>query len=51
MTVVADAGSRYEVAYPSGISHFLEKLSFGVSGNFLRFAPLVHTTANTADIA
>lgn len=28
--VVIDSGSRYEVAYPSGISHFLEKLAFGV---------------------
>ena len=26
--VVLDSGSRYEVAYPSGISHFLEKLAF-----------------------
>lgn len=26
--VVIDSGSRYEVAYPSGISHFLEKLAF-----------------------
>lgn len=32
-TVVIDSGSRYEVAYPSGISHFLEKLSFGVRIN------------------
>ncbi|XP_043238615.1 mitochondrial-processing peptidase subunit alpha-like [Amphibalanus amphitrite] len=32
--VVADAGSRYEVAYPSGISHFLEKLSFGATKKF-----------------
>ncbi|XP_037081016.1 mitochondrial-processing peptidase subunit alpha-like [Pollicipes pollicipes] len=32
--VVADAGSRYEVAYPSGVSHFLEKLSFGATKNF-----------------
>lgn len=29
--VVIDSGPRYEVAYPSGICHFLEKLSFGVS--------------------
>ena len=29
-TVVIDSGSRYEVAYPSGISHFLEKLAFNV---------------------
>ncbi|XP_076341033.1 mitochondrial-processing peptidase subunit alpha-like [Tachypleus tridentatus] len=29
--VVIDSGSRYEVAYPSGISHFLEKLAFNVS--------------------
>jgi processing peptidase subunit alpha len=28
--VVIDSGSRYEVAYPSGVSHFLEKLAFGV---------------------
>lgn len=26
-----DSGSRYEVAYPSGISHFIEKLGFCVS--------------------
>lgn len=28
--MVIDSGSRYEVAYPSGVSHFLEKLAFGV---------------------
>ncbi|XP_076233342.1 mitochondrial-processing peptidase subunit alpha isoform X1 [Calliopsis andreniformis] len=27
--VLLDSGPRYEVAYPSGISHFLEKLAFG----------------------
>ncbi|PVD22261.1 hypothetical protein C0Q70_18069 [Pomacea canaliculata] len=27
--VLINSGSRYEVAYPSGISHFLEKLAFG----------------------
>lgn len=26
--VIIDSGSRHEVAYPSGISHFLEKLAF-----------------------
>lgn len=26
-----DAGSRYEVGYPFGTSHFLEKLAFAVS--------------------
>ena len=30
-TVLIDSGSRYEVSYPSGITHFLEKLAFGVS--------------------
>lgn len=30
-SVVIDSGPRYEVAYPNGICHFLEKLSFGVS--------------------
>ncbi|XP_030763716.1 mitochondrial-processing peptidase subunit alpha [Sitophilus oryzae] len=33
--VVIDSGSRYEVAYPSGISHFLEKLAF----NSTKFYP------------
>ncbi len=32
--VCIDSGSRYEVAYPSGIAHFLEKLSFGVTEKF-----------------
>ena len=36
-TVVIDSGSRYEVAYPSGISHFLEKIAFGVSPVFFFF--------------
>lgn len=27
--VLIDSGPRYEIAYPSGISHFLEKLAFG----------------------
>lgn len=29
--LVIDSGPRYEVTYPSGISHFLEKLAFNVS--------------------
>lgn len=32
--VVIDSGSRYEVAYPSGISHFLEKLAFNSTKQF-----------------
>jgi len=32
--VVVDSGSRYETAYPSGVSHFLEKLSFGATQNY-----------------
>lgn len=32
--VVIDSGSRYEVAYPSGISHFLEKLAFNSTTEF-----------------
>lgn len=32
-SVVIVSGPRYEVAYPSGISHFLEKLAFHVSCN------------------
>ncbi|XP_012288110.1 mitochondrial-processing peptidase subunit alpha [Orussus abietinus] len=32
--VLIDSGPRYEVAYPSGISHFLEKLSFNSTKSF-----------------
>lgn len=32
--VVIDSGPRYEVAYPSGVSHFLEKLAFNSTTNF-----------------
>eukprot|EP00095_Tigriopus_kingsejongensis_P010365 maker-scaffold2236_size18378-snap-gene-0.7 protein:Tk10365 transcript:maker-scaffold2236_size18378-snap-gene-0.7-mRNA-1 annotation:"mitochondrial processing peptidase alpha" len=32
--VCIDSGSRFEVAYPSGISHFLEKLAFGSTQKF-----------------
>ncbi|XP_077561216.1 mitochondrial-processing peptidase subunit alpha-like [Haemaphysalis longicornis] len=32
--VVIDSGSRYEAPYPSGISHFLEKLAFGSTREF-----------------
>lgn len=32
--VVIDSGSRYEVAYPSGVSHFLEKLAFNSTTEF-----------------
>ncbi|KAJ9583883.1 hypothetical protein L9F63_021775, partial [Diploptera punctata] len=32
--VVVDSGSRYEVAYPSGISHFLEKLAFNMATKY-----------------
>lgn len=32
--VVIDSGPRYEIAHPSGISHFLEKLSFHSTAEF-----------------
>ncbi|XP_066994221.1 mitochondrial-processing peptidase subunit alpha [Anabrus simplex] len=32
--VVIESGSRYEVSYPSGISHFLEKLAFNSTTEF-----------------
>ncbi|XP_011703434.1 PREDICTED: mitochondrial-processing peptidase subunit alpha-like [Wasmannia auropunctata] len=32
--VLIDSGPRYEVAYPKGISHFLEKLAFNSSNTF-----------------
>lgn len=32
--VLIDSGPRYEIAYPSGISHFLEKLAFASSKTY-----------------
>ena len=32
--VAIDSGSRYEVAYPSGVSHFIDKLAFGPTPNY-----------------
>ena len=32
--ICIDSGSRYEVAHPSGVSHFLEKLAFGATEKF-----------------
>ncbi|OQR77964.1 mitochondrial-processing peptidase subunit alpha-like, partial [Tropilaelaps mercedesae] len=32
--VVIDSGPRYEVAFPSGLTHFLEKLAFGATSQF-----------------
>lgn len=37
ISVVIDSGPRYEVAFPSGVSHFLEKLAFNVSVLMLSF--------------
>ncbi|KAA3669786.1 uncharacterized protein DEA37_0009873, partial [Paragonimus westermani] len=34
MGVIVDAGPRYEVDRPSGISHYLEKLGFHSSDSF-----------------
>jgi len=32
--VAVDSGSRYEVAFPSGVSHYLEKLAFNSTTSF-----------------
>ena len=32
--VIVDSGSRYEVAHPSGVCHFLEKLAFSSTEKF-----------------
>ncbi|XP_065572903.1 mitochondrial-processing peptidase subunit alpha-like [Artemia franciscana] len=41
--VVIDAGSRYEVAYPSGVSHFLEKLAFSSSKSYGDREKILHS--------
>ena len=35
-TVLVDAGSRYEVDYTSGISHFIHRLAFQVATSYLK---------------
>lgn len=35
--VLIDAGSRYEVDYPSGLSHVIEKMAFKVSHIFVSY--------------
>ena len=32
--VCIDSGARYEVGYPSGVSHFLEKIAFSSTSKF-----------------
>ncbi|ESO83893.1 hypothetical protein LOTGIDRAFT_222316 [Lottia gigantea] len=32
--VAIDSGSRYEVSYPSGVTHFLQKLAFGATTKY-----------------
>lgn len=39
---LVDAGSRYEVDYPSGVSHMLEKMAFQSTDNFASHDEIVH---------
>ncbi|KAK7576236.1 hypothetical protein V9T40_012522 [Parthenolecanium corni] len=39
--VIINSGSRFEVAYPSGVSHFLEKLAFQSSSKFKNKAAIL----------
>lgn len=40
--VCIDSGSRYEVAFPSGISHYLEKLAFNSTSKFKNKDEILH---------
>eukprot|EP00088_Acartia_fossae_P048792 TRINITY_DN5332_c0_g1_i2.p1 TRINITY_DN5332_c0_g1~~TRINITY_DN5332_c0_g1_i2.p1 ORF type:complete len:536 (+),score=138.62 TRINITY_DN5332_c0_g1_i2:41-1648(+) len=40
--VCIDSGSRYEVAFPSGISHYLEKLAFNATPKFKSKDEILH---------
>jgi len=40
--VCIDSGSRYEVAFPSGISHYLEKLAFNATSKFKSKDDIIH---------
>nr|XP_040567424.1 mitochondrial-processing peptidase subunit alpha-like [Lepeophtheirus salmonis] len=40
--VCVDSGSRYEVAHPSGISHFLEKMAFGATLKYKNRQEILH---------
>ncbi|XP_048469375.1 mitochondrial-processing peptidase subunit alpha [Rhincodon typus] len=41
--VLANAGSRHEARYPSGISHFIEKLAFSSTAQFGSKDEILHT--------
>ncbi|XP_066589523.1 mitochondrial-processing peptidase subunit alpha [Prorops nasuta] len=41
--VLIDSGPRYEVAYPSGVSHFLEKLAFNSTKSYNNKDHIMHT--------
>jgi len=40
--VCIDSGSRYEVAFPSGVSHYLEKLAFNATSKFANKEEILH---------
>ncbi|KAK9511456.1 hypothetical protein O3M35_000108 [Rhynocoris fuscipes] len=40
--VIIESGSRYEVAYPSGISHFLEKLAYNSTSEYSDKDKILH---------
>ncbi|XP_014260575.1 mitochondrial-processing peptidase subunit alpha [Cimex lectularius] len=40
--VIIDSGSRYEVAYPSGVTHFLEKLAFSSTTSYADKDKILH---------
>lgn len=48
--VLVDSGPRYEVAYPSGISHFLEKLAFGATKFYESKDAILHMLENHGGI-
>lgn len=49
--LVIDSGPRYEVTYPGGVSHFLEKLAFNVSyAQNMYIFPSIHREATNVYI-
>jgi len=48
--VIVDSGSRYESPYPSGVAHFLEKLSFGKTSKWENRDKIIQDLAQVGGI-
>lgn len=46
LLVAINSGCRYEVSFPSGVNHFLEKLAFSVCNNIALYCFFFNVSKN-----